>query len=142
MTVSLAKMFRADGPYPLGKFSTLRDEYLHGMCVEGWANESTGDVSAPTGYVWLLSNSPAEMPEIIGAFGPAPLGTVGHFLVIEDDMGFVHVNEYDENRGAKYDFRALEAQYAAWDDEDTDEDAEPRAEAAYWAALDREQYDS
>lgn len=123
MTVNLAKLFRADGPYPLGKYDTLRDEYLHGMCLEGWANESFGDVAAPTGYVWLVSNSTAEMAEIVGVFGLAPYGTVGHFLVTENDQGFVRVTEYEENRGAKYDFRCLEAEYTAWADEDAEDDS-------------------
>lgn len=116
-----------DGPYPLGKYSTLRDEYLHMMAIDGWANESTGDVSSPTGFVWLISNAPAEMLEITQVFGPAPINAVGHFVLIEDSNGFVSVYDYSTKIGAETLFRALEAEYDVWSaweyaDEQTAED--------------------
>jgi hypothetical protein len=103
-----------NAPWSLGKYSTLRDAYLHDMAVNGWANESFGDVEAPTGYVWLISNSAAEMLEVTQTFGPAPRNAVGHFVLIEDSNGFVSVFDHSTNTGAGTLFRALEAEYSAW----------------------------
>ena len=108
----------SDGPYPLGKYSTLRDEYLHGMAIDGWANASFGDVEAPTGYVWLISNSPEEMREITDAFGPAPEGTVGHFVLIGNSQGFVYVEEFSTKTQAEALFLSLETEFDRWDAQD------------------------
>lgn len=92
----------------LGKYSSARDSLLHYLCEGEWSNDSFGDVEAPTGYVWRISNDPADVhipnTEITSVleewFESNPEVTdspelraelVGHFLVIEDSQGFITV---------------------------------------------------
>lgn len=78
----------------------LRDEALHTMSVQGWANESDGNVEDLSGYVSRVSNTPAELAEVLAAFdgefpdGLDPQSLVGHFLLVENSQGFLYVTEY------------------------------------------------
>jgi hypothetical protein len=103
-----------DGPYPLGRFSTLRDEYLYNMAVDGWANESDGSTEAPTGYFYRISNEPDDIREIARVFGNPVDGIIGHFLLIEDSNGFVSVGTYADAQTLEEDFKALTDEYSAW----------------------------
>lgn len=114
MSVTLRKLYRADGPYPLGKYSTLRDEFLHGMCADDWADESDGSVDSPTGYFYLVCVSQAEMPEIVNAFGTAPHGSAGNFVVRETDQGFIYVDEYPSPSAAAVAYADLEQAYGEY----------------------------
>jgi hypothetical protein len=107
----------------LGKFNSDRDELLYVMTLEGWANESSGNVESPTGYFARISNGPRDIAEIRDAF-PEETRPVsdseitGHFLLQENDLGFVSVSEYDSEAELIRVFRMLEETYADWDSED------------------------
>src|SRR5438094_643750 len=98
----------------LGKYDSDRDNILHYMCTSEWSNESFGNVEAPTGYVWRITNT---KDDVFGTFDQGNMefdsliedqmslysiddtpefrrSLVGHFLVIENDQGFVDVVEY------------------------------------------------
>jgi hypothetical protein len=123
-----------DGPYPLGKYSTLRDEYLHRMAQDGWANESFGDVEAPTGYVYRISNAATEIPEIFGAFGPVVEGVVGDFLVQETDLGFVYAYPFDSEAQLREHYDALEREYDRWASQDEDAPDPDHKDIEGWAS--------
>lgn len=110
-----------NGPYPLGKYETLRDEYLHKMACDGWANASSGDVESPTGYFYLICNSAPEMKEITEAFGPAPTGIVGNFILVENDQGFVIVHNVYTSANAEAKCAELENAYDGWQDSENDD---------------------
>lgn len=96
------------GYNPLGKYSSARDDLLHYMCTNGWANDSDGNVEAPTGYFWEISNTAEDVSVNNGEFnslikewlednpevtdsGILRAELVGNFIVTENDQGFISV---------------------------------------------------
>lgn len=104
----------------------VRDEVLHWLCQDGWGNESTGDVQAPTGYVYRIRITEAELDEVMGAVerlveGDVQRSLVGDFIIQETSDGFVHVIDCRTDEGvrtgedrARVLFQAFERDYAAW----------------------------
>jgi hypothetical protein len=126
------------GYMPLGKYSSARDDILHWLCMNDWANGSFGDVEAPTGYVYRISNFEHDVAQPNNEFNSLIDGwfeenqevtdspelraqLVGFFLVLEDSNGFVHVRTYDTEALALEAFHAYRDVFEAWDNQD-DED--------------------
>lgn len=68
------------------------------IVTAGWANESSGDVEATTGYFSRVSISMSELPELLAACDldcldeqGLPYPEPGHYFVREDSLGFVYV---------------------------------------------------
>ncbi|QIN94564.1 hypothetical protein PP460_gp012 [Streptomyces phage Muntaha] len=102
-----------------GKFDSQRDELFYVMTLDGWANESSGNVECPTGFFARISNEPREVAEIRDAFptetkGLSNADIVGHFLCQENEQGFWYVREFDNPRELLTTYQALEAEYAEW----------------------------
>lgn len=105
-----------------GKFNNSRDACLYHLTVSGWANESNGDVASPQGFFSKVVIVPAELDEIVEAFreeftaeGLVDHGwLVGNFLLLEDEAGFVNVNEYFSKSELDHDFLILEEAFTAW----------------------------
>lgn len=120
----------------LGKFDSDRDSALHYLCTVEWSNDSTGDVEAPTGYVWRISLSPSELSyerdeigsvleewfqsESVEDTAEFRRSLVGHFLVVEDSQGFVTVQEFNLGFMLQARFEQLQAHYEAWLDANED----------------------
>lgn len=121
----------------LGKYSTDRDNILHFMATCDWANDSFGDVEAPTGYVWRISNT---RDDIFGCFdqGNSELDSliedqlkaydiedtpefrsslVGYFLVMEDSNGLVFVLQFPTEQDLLSVYSTLQDEYEAWADD-------------------------
>jgi hypothetical protein len=114
----------------LGKYSTDRDNILHYMATSDWANDSFGNVEAPTGYVWRISNDAAEVQvsntELTSLIedqlkvysiedGPEFRSSLaGHFLIAEDSNGFVSVSEYPTAELLQQAYDSLEGIYSEW----------------------------
>lgn len=126
------------GYNPLGRYSSARDDILHWMCMSDWANESSGNSEAPTGYFWRISNFDHDLAQpnnefhsfIDGWFEENPEVTdapelraelVGHFIVQIVDSGFVYVAKFDTKRELLEAYAKLEADFEEWDSQD-DED--------------------
>ncbi len=103
-----------DGPYGLGKYDSLRDEYLHGMSLDGWSSERSGEVDAPTGWFALMINEAQDIAEIADAFGPPVRGIIGNFILSESSQGFAYVAVYDTADEARLAFAALNVEYGEW----------------------------
>jgi len=116
------------GYIALGKYSGARDDMLHFLCTNEWANESFGDVEAPTGYVYRISNTLPEVhipnTEITSVLAdwftdnqevtdsPALRAElVGHFLVVETSTGAVNVEQFPDEPALLGRFHFLKAQY-------------------------------
>lgn len=115
----------------LGKFSSARDSILSYLTSVGWANDSDGSVEAPTGWFAKISNDPADVhvpnteitsvladwfeqnPEVVDS-PELRKELEGHFLVRENEQGFVYVEEFKwaANRDAAY--NRLEREYSEW----------------------------
>ena len=120
----------------LGKYGTDRDNILHFMAISDWAMGSFGDVEAPTGYVWKMSNNVADVQvsntEITSVIedqielysiedGPAfRASLVGHFLIAEDSNGFVCVTEYPSAALLQQAYDSLEEIFSEWAGQDDD----------------------
>lgn len=107
-----------------GKFRSARDEVLYQISLEGWANESNGDVESPTGYFSRITITPEELREVTEAFSDTieELGfkltgsLVGFFLLTEDGQGFVEVDEFPDETALTQAYREREAEYLEWAD--------------------------
>ena len=118
----------------LGKYSTDRDNILHFMATCDWANESFGDVDAPTGYVLRMSNtfqdvqpSNTELTSLIEDQVKAydivdnddfRESLVGHFLIWEDASGFVSVLQFATELDLLDVYKDLETEFSEWDSQD------------------------
>jgi len=102
-----------------------RNQLLHAMARQDWANESNGNVEAPTGWFCRISNSSADISEIVATFldeisdiDPSgtfnPMELKGHFLLVENDQGGIYVNEYSSESEVIRAFTAMTDQYAYW----------------------------
>jgi hypothetical protein len=125
------------GYHPLGKYSSARDDMLHWLCMNDWANESTGNSEAPTGYFWRISNAPGDVNLHNGEFNSViedwfkdnPEVTdsselrfelVGHFIVTVVDSGMVYVAKYDGEKELLEGYQILEDEFCKWDEQDED----------------------
>lgn len=115
----------------LGKFDSLRDSALHYLCSVDWSNASFGDVEAPSGYVWRISNTKEEVhtlnteinsvledweeinPEV-SMSEEFRETLIGHFLVIENSQGLVTVYSFNTEAELVEHYEALEKEYLLW----------------------------
>lgn len=115
----------------LGKYSSARDSILHFLCTSEWANESTGDVEAPTGYFWRISNYDHDVAEKNNEFGSVLSGwfeenpevtdspelrkeLVGFWIINEDSNGFIHVMDAQNDKTQQEIYAMLESKYSEW----------------------------
>lgn len=102
-----------------GRFNSDRDELLYLMAISGWADQSCGDTQASTGWFARISNPPGYMEEVERTFTDEArkLGypdfeqVQGHFLLIEDGQGFIHVTAYETEPDLIADFRVRQEVY-------------------------------
>lgn len=118
----------------LGKFSTDRDSALHYLSTSEWANDTFGNVEAPTGFVSKISNNweevkpeNTEMTSVLedwfeqqGDVEDTPEfreSLVGHFLITENSQGFVYVSEFETAEDRDRVYNDLETEFNEWDDQ-------------------------
>lgn len=118
----------------MSKFDSPRDERLHYLTLEGWGNQSDGNVECPVGWFCLITIDNTELPEIKDAFRDNPYlqgddvwaELIGNFIVRENNQGFVTVESYDAVSDAKANYRWLLSKANEWfdamDDESRDND--------------------
>lgn len=85
------------------------------IVTAGWANESDGNVEAPTGHFAYVTIEENEVSDVLDAIGFdedfAPIFP-GAFIVMEDSDGNTELIEFSSNALAA--FRALQRDYAIW----------------------------
>lgn len=106
----------------LGKFNSDRDELFYVMTLEGWANESSGNVECPTGYFARITNNPPDIEGIRDAFpneseNVSDADIIGHYLCQENSQGFWSVYSYDSEAELIRAYRVLDETYSEWDTE-------------------------
>lgn len=114
----------------MSKYDSARDDALHFLCTSGWANSSFGDVEAPAGYNYRISNAPVDVAEVNTEFGSLMEdwdgeltqevrdSLVGHFLVVEDSNGLVYVLRYQSEKELIATFDARENSFNVWNAEE------------------------
>ena len=102
---------------------STRDQILDQMSLEGWANESDGNVESPTGYFSRISNDVADIVSIIDAFGEFAFSIdenfdfsllVGHFIIVTNSSGFLYVFEFGNEADTKREYDTLVSEYSTW----------------------------
>jgi hypothetical protein len=79
---------------------------LHQVTLDGWANDSTGDTDQDGFHASLIIVEPAEQQDLTDAFDhPIP---AGNWILLEDDQGFVTVEQYPTARTARQGFNQLQ----------------------------------
>src|SRR5213595_1255559 len=118
------------GYVALGKYSNEFEDALHYLCTSEWSNESFGNVEAPTGYVWRISNTWEEVKPENGEFNSLMAewfeqnpsfedseefrrGLVGHFLVWEDNNGLVFLASFSTEKELLAEFQRMENEFYA-----------------------------
>lgn len=108
---------------------TALEAVLQAMITGGWANESDGDVEAPTGHFARVSNSEAEVygepgsivstfSDVIAMYGMTDTNElIGHFLVVEDSQGFVTVHAFDDPIALTRLFQQMQDDFAEWNND-------------------------
>lgn len=107
---------------------TALEAVLQAMVTEGWANESDGMVDSPTGHFARISNSETEVlgwPGGISTVFAEVIATyemdderelIGHFLVQENDQGFVTVTSFTNPVDLTRAYEELQNAFALWDE--------------------------
>ena len=81
-------------------------ELLHQVSLEGWANDSTGDVNEDGVHASLLIVEPDEQPELTDAFDqPIP---PGNWVLLEDEQGSSPLGDYPSPQAARQAFTRLQ----------------------------------
>jgi excisionase family DNA binding protein len=91
-------------------------ELLHQVSLDGWANDSTGDVTQDSVHASLLIVEPAEQQELTYAFDQAI--PPGNWVLVEDEQGFVTLDEYPSAQAARHAFTHLQDNWAGPGEED------------------------
>lgn len=120
---------------PLGRFDSARDSILHFLCISDWAEDSSGNTEAPTGYFWRITNDANDVAQKNTEFNSImedwftmnPEVTdspelraelVGHFIVQGMDSGAVYVSEYETEDELMLDYVHLSGQFEDWDEQE------------------------
>ncbi|AEK10197.1 hypothetical protein FDI14_gp118 [Mycobacterium phage SirDuracell] len=101
---------------------TAIEALFQAMCGDGWFTASNGDVESTTGFFSYVTNTPAELgdirrefSEVIEAYGnPADEEIIGSFVVLEDNLGFIHIERYASDEEARARYSNLEYRYERW----------------------------
>ena len=80
-------------------------ELLHQITLEGWGNDSAGDLDQDGFQASLLIVEPAEQSELTDAFDREV--PVGNWVLTEDEQGFVTVDQYQTPQAARHAFTEL-----------------------------------
>ena len=123
------------GYVALGKYSNEFEDALHYLCTSGWSNGEFGNVEAPTGFVWQISNNWEEVKPLNGEFNSLMeewfeqnptvedtdefrRGLVGDFIVREDNNGLVFLTKYETLEAMAADYVHLYNEFSLWDSQD------------------------
>lgn len=123
----------ADRPYLTG-VSTGTDGILNGITASlvnpdwdntfktiigaGWANQSDGDVDAPTGYFSRISIEDNELAELVAAcdLGTDDLPSLepGHYVTLETTVGIIMVFQVRDEASAQVVYGRMVDHYTKW----------------------------
>lgn len=94
---------------------------LHQMSMDGWANESDGDVQAPTGWFAYMINDAADRDSLVDAFADVMADkdvtveeVMGAWLLMEDNYGFKSAVDYGTEHAVRQMYGLLSREYQLW----------------------------
>lgn len=108
------------------ELASEHDDTFKLICQEGWANQSSGNVEAPTGYYWLVEvTADGAEQDFMGTvqselekYGQTYIyPDTGWYVVVQDNQGIWFVYEVPSETAARDIYSRLEAEYLAWDDD-------------------------
>lgn len=112
-----------------GKYDCPRDEVLDVMVTEGWANQSDGNVEAPTGHFAMVCTTEDEALGTPGgvaegfedAIAQAGLSDarelIGNYIVRTNNQGFVSVESFETLALCHMAYAELQSDFYEWDSE-------------------------
>jgi hypothetical protein len=117
-----------------GKYSTKSEELLHYLALCGWADDETGHVEAPGGYVWifedLVDETAARGVEQWAAehnlvMPPSQLSVItrdmtGSWVIVTDSDGSMGYYKYSSGPEADAAFEIRMQAYLLWEDSEDD----------------------
>lgn len=100
------------------KYASPTDEYLHRLTLDGNFPDS-GEAQAPTGWFAAVSLpwGTAVDEELLADIDGLDQAPIGHYLVREDDQGFIAVTGYVSEAELTEAYDTLDTEYAAWNQE-------------------------
>lgn len=103
------------------RFQSPRDEALHAMWDGLWTDASDGDLESPTNRFARVSNSEAELADVVDAFeekfreiGVDPRTLVGHFILGHSKEFGPVVISFDEEEDMLAAYKELVKVHRAW----------------------------
>lgn len=128
------------GYMPLGKYSSARDDILHWMCINEWADDSFGNSGDYGLYAWRIDNdkqdvstSNTEFNSLLSEWfeqNPEVKDSeelrselIGHFMINEISNGAIVVWSFSSGQELMETYLAEQTRWEEWelDDEDRDE---------------------
>lgn len=121
----------------LGKYDSFRDSALHFLCTSGWNTGEFGDVQDYGVYIWRISNTPedvqasnTELTSVLedwDTYNDADADSqtfrdslVGHFILSENEYGFVNVRKFDTVAGLDHRYNEFLKHYIDWSEKQED----------------------
>lgn len=108
------------------ELASEHDDTFKLICQEGWANQSSGNVEAPTGYFWLVEApvNDSSWEDFLGRvqselenYGQTFIApNFGWYLVVQDNDGIWFVYECINEIEAREAYQILENQYSEWEE--------------------------
>lgn len=103
------------------------DNFFKTLVTGGWANESDGNVEAPSGYFAKVIIRDNEHAEVVQAFGEEyesisgneddkRFATTGFFGTLEDSNGFIWVTKFTDEADLDDWYAGLQEQFSTWDE--------------------------
>lgn len=112
---------RSEQEGPPRLFLSDRAELMYLMSCEGWADQSSGDMHAPTGWFARISNAHNEIPGLVDAFNHdlelfriRAESLIGHWLLRETSDGSIRVLRFDSEQEARDAYNDLHRRYGEW----------------------------
>jgi len=101
---------------------TRTENAFQALITEGWANESTGEVDAPTGHVAIIDMSTERtmMAQVLAETDEEDPGALietirpGWYVVVEDSQGNVDVTGPVSEAEAQHALEQAEVEYGNW----------------------------
>ena len=100
------------------QYNTELANFFDRVAINGWGNQSDGDVECLTGHFTLIIVTEAERAEFMDANADEDemeLPVVGNWILSRDSDGNRCLDTFDTEASASHTFKLLQKEFALWD---------------------------